>query len=59
VSERPPEPLAADAEALAAIEAALAALLPTAAPASAAASWRFSGRWWTSPLPLRRSRPSR
>jgi hypothetical protein len=20
-------------------------------------TWRFSGRWWVSPLPLRRARP--
>jgi hypothetical protein len=23
----------------------------------AARRWRFSGRWWTKPVPLRRSRP--
>jgi hypothetical protein len=22
-----------------------------------AEAWRFSGRWWTQPLPLRRARP--
>jgi len=22
-------------------------------------AWRFSGRWWASPLPLRRARPRR
>jgi hypothetical protein len=31
---------------------------PVAAPAAASAPrWRFSGRWWTKPVPLRRNRP--
>lgn len=29
-----------------------AAALPAAAP-----RWRFSGRWWTKPVPSRRGRP--
>ena len=30
----------------------------TAAPAAQRAPrWRFSGRWWTKPVPLRRNRP--
>ena len=32
-------------------------LLFTAEQARRAASWRFSGRWWSRPLPLRRNRP--
>jgi hypothetical protein len=53
-----PEPT--DEEA-AAIIAALEVGLPRAAvaePARPAVSrWRFSGRWWTRPVPSRRSRP--
>jgi hypothetical protein len=32
---------------------------PVAAPAfrSEPSRWRFSGRWWSKPLPLRRARP--
>lgn len=31
---------------------------PAAAPqAEAPPRWRFSGRWWTKPVPLRRYRP--
>jgi hypothetical protein len=26
-------------------------------PADTAPRWRFSGRWWTKPVPLRRNRP--
>ena len=26
---------------------------------SRSASWRFSGRWWSLPLPMRRNRPYR
>jgi hypothetical protein len=26
-------------------------------PSEAPPRWRFSGRWWTKPVPLRRSRP--
>jgi hypothetical protein len=33
---------------------------PVAAPAAAPPPrWRFSGRWWTKPVPLRRVRPGR
>lgn len=47
-----------------AIMAAVEALWPrpVAAPGSAAPrnrSWRFSGRWWSLPLPMRRDRPFR
>jgi hypothetical protein len=30
---------------------------PAAAPAEAPSRWRFSGRWWSKPVPLRRARP--
>lgn len=47
-----------------AIMAAVEALWPraVAAPDSATPrnrSWRFSGRWWSLPLPMRRDRPFR
>jgi hypothetical protein len=48
-------------EEVAAIAAAIEAAWPrpaaASAPATAAQRWRFSGRWWTKPVPLRRSRP--
>jgi hypothetical protein len=48
---------------VAAIVAAIEACWPRAAPAGApavdhAVRWRFSGRWWTKPVPLRRDRPT-
>jgi hypothetical protein len=30
---------------------------PVAVPAAELPRWRFSGRWWTKPVPLRRVRP--
>ncbi|MGH9229444.1 MAG: hypothetical protein ACRD07_12110 [Acidimicrobiales bacterium] len=30
---------------------------PAAARAAELPRWRFSGRWWTKPVPLRRVRP--
>ncbi len=30
---------------------------PVAVAPSGAPRWRFSGRWWTKPVPLRRGRP--
>jgi hypothetical protein len=52
----------ADDEEVAAILAALTALWPRPGMAAAAASaeperWRFSGRWWAKPVPMRRDRP--
>ena len=51
------------AEEAAAIMAATEALWPrtvVAAPeAPKRSAWRFSGRWWSRPLPLRRDRPYR
>ncbi len=55
--------LAPSAELLAAIEAAVELAWPRPASprpsrsADPGASWRFSGRWWAAPLPLRRDRP--
>jgi hypothetical protein len=54
-------PAPTDEEA-AAIVAAVEALWPRpvadfALERRRAGAWRFSGRWWTQPLPLRRARP--
>ena len=52
---------ATDPEILAILVAAVDQAWPrpvvTAAPAPAPSNWRFSGRWWATPLPLRRDRP--
>jgi hypothetical protein len=47
-----------DAE-LAAIVAAIEVTWPhpVAVPTAELPRWRFSGRWWTKPVPLRRVRP--
>ncbi len=45
---------------MAAISAAAEVLWPrpgSAAPAHQPSRWRFSGRWWSKPLPIRRDRP--
>jgi hypothetical protein len=47
-------------EEVAAIVAAIEVAWPRAAAAGPSLDpprWRFSGRWWTKPVPLRRSRP--
>jgi hypothetical protein len=50
-----------DDEELAAIVAAIEASWPRAVVAAPApptqTSWRFAGRWWTKPIPVRRDRP--
>jgi hypothetical protein len=51
-------------EEVAAIVAAVEALWPKAvyvesAPAVRVPTWRFSNRWWITPLPKRRERPRR
>jgi hypothetical protein len=54
------QPDASDEE-LAAMVAAIELTWPRAAPAAAPdppLRWRFSGRWWTKPIPSRRDRPS-
>jgi hypothetical protein len=46
-------------EEVAAIVAAIEVVWPRPAPAEDAPAlprWRFSGRWWTKPVPLRRGR---
>jgi len=48
------------AEEVAAIVAAVEVAWPRPSAeveAEAPPRWRFSGRWWTKPVPLRRSRP--
>jgi len=51
-----------DPEILAVLAAAVDQAWPriVVAPAEArpSSSWRFSGRWWATPLPLRRARPA-
>jgi hypothetical protein len=53
----------ADEEEIAAIVAALQLTWPEAGDGTEAMTddeptrWRFSGRWWTKPAPLRRDRP--
>jgi hypothetical protein len=53
-------PAVTDEEAVA-IAAAVEALWPrpvaVSAPDRRVAVWRFSGRWWSQPIPLRRARP--
>jgi len=47
-------------EEVAAIVAAVEATWPrpvAAGPVDQPPRWRFSGRWWTKPVPLRRDRP--
>ena len=52
-------PTPTDEEA-AAIVAAIEAALPRAIASTEPAEpprWRFAGRWWTKPIPVRRDRP--
>jgi hypothetical protein len=47
-------------EEVAAIVAAIEVIWPrpaAAGPDTAPPRWRFSGRWWTKPVPLHRGRP--
>jgi hypothetical protein len=48
-------------EEMAAITAAIEAAWPRPVAAEAAAGepprWRFAGRWWSKPIPVRRDRP--
>jgi hypothetical protein len=54
------EPLGADEAARRVIEVALAKVTrQNEHRVGRPNAWRFSGRWWASPLPLRRDRPSR
>ena len=56
-----PERPAPDPAVLAAIAAAVQLAWPRPAPPDehdpAHEAWRFSGRWWHKPLPMRRDRP--
>lgn len=59
MTDGPGQSEAADEE-VAAMLAAVEVLWPRpAGPAAPPAPprWRFSGRWWSKPVPLRRSRP--
>jgi hypothetical protein len=42
---------------VAAVEVAWPRPAAGAGPSEPAQRWRFSGRWWTKPVPLRRNRP--
>ena len=53
------QPVPTDEEAVA-IAAAIEVAWPRAggeAPAAQPPRWRFAGRWWSQPVPLRRNRP--
>jgi hypothetical protein len=55
----PSDPGPTDEE-LAAIVAAVVIAWPrpvVAAPAAPPPRWRFAGRWWSKPVPVRRERP--
>ncbi len=54
-----PEPTDLEAAAIVAAYEALwpMAMMSAARGARPTPAWRFSGRWWASPLPLRRARP--
>lgn len=53
-----PTPTDEEAAAIAAaIEVAWPRAVPTPAAAPTSSRWRFSGRWWTKPIPIRRERP--
>jgi hypothetical protein len=53
-----PQPTAEEAAAIvAAHEALWPKPLVAAGDERTTPPWRFSGRWWTPPLPLRRARP--
>ena len=56
-----PGPPSPDPAVLAAITAAVQLAWPCPAPADELdpvhEPWRFSGRWWNKPVPLRRDRP--
>jgi len=52
-----PEPTEDEAAAIVAALDAVAAIRPAEEPDGAAVRWRWSGRWWSKPIPLRRDRP--
>jgi hypothetical protein len=42
---------------VAAVEEAWPRPVPAAPPEQSISAWRFSGRWWTKPVTMRRQRP--
>ena len=52
-----PDPTIEEAAAIAAALEVTRPMVVAAAPARREARWRFSGRWWSKPVPTRRDRP--
>jgi hypothetical protein len=52
-----PEPTVEEAAAIAAALEVTRPVVVPAPPAPRESRWRFSGRWWSKPVPARRSRP--
>ena len=52
-----PEPTAEEAAAIAAALEVTRPVVVVAPPARRESRWRFSGRWWSKPVPARRDRP--
>jgi len=52
-----PEPTIEEAAAIAAALEVTRPMIVTAGTATREKRWRFSGRWWSKPVPTRRSRP--
>lgn len=52
-----PEPTEEEAVAIAAAVEVAWPRVGGGAPAPTPNRWRFSGRWWSQPIPLRRTRP--
>ncbi len=52
-----PDPLVVALVAAAVDQLQLRAVAPAPRPAEPHLAWRFSGRWWSRPLPARRDRP--
>ncbi|MGH9064578.1 MAG: hypothetical protein ACRD0L_11505 [Acidimicrobiales bacterium] len=53
----PPPPPAVVAAIVAAVDACWPRPAPTPEAPPPSPAWRFSGRWWTLPVPVRRDRP--
>ena len=58
VSVHPTPAPAVLAAIVSAVEEAWPRPVPHMAEAEPVSAWRFSGRWWSKPLPTRRDRPS-
>ncbi|HEY6532800.1 MAG TPA: hypothetical protein VIY72_10880 [Acidimicrobiales bacterium] len=52
-----PEPTLEEAVAIAAALEVMRPVVVAAPSESEPSRWRFSGRWWSKPVPTRRSRP--